>query len=83
MTKQWRRRLGIVLILGIAGAAVLLWPATDPLADVETVAIRVGETPSTGSAIDFESELGVILGERNIRIVSNDRRQMLSLRWMM
>jgi hypothetical protein len=52
-------------------AAVLLWPAPDPFAGVETVAIRVGAEPAA-SPIDFESELSVVLGDRSIRIVSDE-----------
>jgi len=50
---------------------IVLWPAPDPLAGVETVALRVGDEPAP-TAVDFESELRVILGDRDIRIVSDE-----------
>jgi len=55
----------------IAIVVIVLWPAPDPLADAETVAIRVGDEPAP-AAVDFESELRVVLGDRDIRIVSDE-----------
>lgn len=66
------------LILGSAGvlvAAVLvivLWPAPNPLAGVETVAVRVGEDSPSSQAFDYEEELGLVLSGRDIRIVSDE-----------
>ena len=72
MNKRWRTMGGVVLVLAVAIAVVLLWPAPDPLADVETVAVRVGVVDVSTSRVDFEHELLVILGERDIRIVSDE-----------
>jgi len=55
----------------VAIVVIVLWPAADPLAGVETVAIRVGDEPAAG-VVDFESELRVALGDRDIRIVSDE-----------
>jgi len=63
---------GIIAVLVIVVLVVVLWPAPDPLADVETVAIRVGNEPARSSGPDFERELSVVLGDRNIRIVGNE-----------
>jgi len=66
------------LILGSAGvlvAAVLvivLWPAPDPLAGVETVSVRLGEDSPSSQAFDYEEELGLVLSGRDIRIVSDE-----------
>jgi hypothetical protein len=57
--------LAVVLVL-------LLWPAPDPLADVETVAVRVGNDASSSQVVDFETELGLVLSGRNIRVVSDE-----------
>ena len=51
---------------------IVLWPAPDPLAGVETVAVRVGDEQATSSGVDFESGLRVALGNRHIRIVSDE-----------
>jgi len=59
-------------ILVAAILAVLLWPAPDPLADVETVAVRVGDEQASSRGVDFNSELLVVLGDRNIQIVSDE-----------
>jgi len=69
------RRTCIGLALGaVIGAVVvvILWPAPDPLAGVETVAVRLGAPPPSPGAVDFESELRVVLGRRDIRIVSDE-----------
>ncbi len=63
---------GGLAAVAIAVVVILLWPAADPLAGVETVAVRVGDEPSSSGGIDFESELHVILGDRDIRIVSDE-----------
>jgi len=63
--------LGSVAAVVIAIGVIVLWPAPDPLAGVETVALRVGDEPAP-TAVDFESELRVILGDRDIRIVSDE-----------
>ncbi len=55
----------------VAAVVIVLWPAPDPLAGVETVAVRVGDEPASGD-VDFESELRVVLGDRDIEIVSDE-----------
>lgn len=55
----------------VAVVVIVLWPAPDPLAGVETVAVRVGDEPASGD-VDFESELRVVLGDRDIEIVSDE-----------
>lgn len=58
----------LFLIVVIAVAAVILWPAPDPLADVDTVAL--GSSDSFGDRVMDGFE--VALGEnRKIRIVAN------------
>ena len=65
-------RIGLILAgVALVVAVVLLWPAPDPLAGVETVAVRVGSS-SRPAGLDVQSELDVILGDRNIRIVSDE-----------
>jgi len=70
-----RRTKWLAGLLGILIAAILvivLWPAPDPLAGVETVAIRVGDEIPSHQAVDYEGELGVVLSGRDIRIVSDE-----------
>jgi len=55
----------------VAAVVIVLWPAPDPLAGVETVAVRVGDRPASDD-VDFESELRVVLGDRDIEIVSDE-----------
>ena len=55
----------------VAAVVIVLWPAPDPLAGVETVAVRVGDRPASDD-VDFESELRVVLGNRDIEIVSDE-----------
>jgi len=65
--------VGSIAIVVVAAILVLLlWPAPDPLADVETVAVRVGNDASSSQAVDFETELGLVLSGRNIRVVSDE-----------
>ncbi len=65
-------------ILGISGGVLvvllllLLWPAPDPLRDAETVALRFGAEPAS-SPLDVESELQVVLNDRDLRIVSDEQ----------
>jgi len=64
--------LGGLGIIVVAVVVIVLWPAPDPLAGVETVAVRVGDEPAPSGHVDFESELRVVLGDRDIRIVSDE-----------
>ena len=67
---QWI--VGLAAILGVIFLVLFLWPAPDPLADVNTVAVRVGNDASSSQVVDFETELGLVLSGRNIRIVSDE-----------
>jgi len=71
-SKKRSRAIGIALLVVVAAiVVVVLWPTPDPLADVETVAVRVGEGTES-SPVDMEGELEVVLGDRNIRVVSDE-----------
>ena len=67
---QWI--VGLSAILATAVLVLLFWPAPDPLAGVDTVAVRVGNDTSSSQVIDFETELGLVLSGRNIRVVSDE-----------
>jgi len=56
----------------VAVAVLLAWPAPDPFAGVETVALRIGDE-AVSPVVDFAGELRVVLGRRNLRIVSDER----------
>jgi hypothetical protein len=56
----------------VAVAVLLAWPAPDPLAGVDTVALRIGDE-AVSPVVDFAGELRVVLGRRNLRIVSDER----------
>jgi len=64
--------LGIAAALAIAIAVILLWPAPDPLANVDTVAIRIGDSAGDSGRVDVEERLRVALGDRDIEIVTDE-----------
>jgi hypothetical protein len=69
------RRAWVLLCAGVvvvAVAAVLAWPPADPFAGTKTVALRVS-ADSASPVIDVPAELEVVLGSRNLRIVSDER----------
>ena len=72
MTKNARWIGGAVVIVAMAAVVIVLWPAPDPLAGVETVAVRVGDGTQDPAGVDVEQELQIVLGDRNIRIVSDE-----------
>jgi len=72
MKTQTRNRIAVVGVTMMVIAAVLLWPPRDPLAGVESVAIRVGDVPPRQSDVQFTEELGIVLDDRDIRIVSDE-----------
>jgi hypothetical protein len=61
-----------VAVLVAAAAVTLAWPPADPFAGAETVALRTDSGPSSPE-IDVAAELTVVLGDRNLRIVSDER----------
>ena len=72
MTSKTKWIVGLIGVLAAAILVIVLWPAPDPLAGVETVAIRVGDEPPSRGAFDYEEELGIVLSGRDIRIVSDE-----------
>ena len=73
MSSRTRWITGLSAILAVAILALLfVWPTPDPLAGVETVAVRVGTNAVPSQAFDFETELGLVLSGRNIRVVSDE-----------
>jgi hypothetical protein len=65
------------ILVGVSAVVVvvvvlLAWPAPDPFIGVDTVALRIGNEASS-SVVDFAGELRVVLGRRNLRIVSDER----------
>ena len=72
MKKRTAWILGIVGVLAVAIAVILLWPAPDPLANVDTVAIRVGDSAVGSGRVNVEEGLRVALGDRHIQIVTDE-----------
>jgi len=72
MKKRTAWILGIVAALAIAIAVILLWPAPDPLANVDTVAIRIGDSAGSSGRVDVEERLRLALGDRDIEIVTDE-----------
>ncbi len=71
MRERFRWWMGLLAIaLGLV--VVLLWPAPDPLAGVETVALRVGSDGASHRDVDYQEELSLVLSGRDIRIVSDE-----------
>ena len=73
MGKKWTISASVVAVIAIAVLVIVFWPAGDPLAGVETVAIQApnwGEEPQ-GEIIEgpFIDGLEVTLGEKNVTIV--------------
>lgn len=54
-----------VAAVGLAAGVFMIWPASDPLANVDSVIIRSAETTITVA----EQELRILLRERGIEIV--------------
>lgn len=76
MTKRrWGLTLGGIVLLVIG--ALLLWPTSDPLANVQTVALQLpGQQSQPATATGSEQPplargLKVALGERHIRIITD------------
>jgi len=62
------------MIAGVAVAAVaaaLAWPPADPFAGAKTVALK--SESGAGMGIDVEAELRIVLNERDLRIVSDEK----------
>ena len=70
--RPWLWIGGLLWVLIIVAVIIVLLPATDPLAGVETVAVRVGNEPAAPQGVSFEDELRVVLGARDIRIVADE-----------
>ncbi len=69
------RRAWVLLCAGlvvVAVAAVLAWPPADPFAGIKTVALRTS-ADSASPVVDVAAQLEVVLGNRNLRIVSDER----------
>jgi len=72
MSRSGVRVAGVLGAIVVAIVVIVLWPAPDPLAGVETVAVRVGDGTQDPAGVDVEQELQIVLGDRNIRIVSDE-----------
>ncbi len=75
MSKTWEWILSGLAVVAIACLIIVLWPAGDPLAGVESVAVTPpdwGGTPR-GAAVQgpFLRELELTLGDKNITIVAD------------
>ena len=70
--RPWLWVGGFLWVVIIAAIIIVLLPAPDPLAGVDTVAIRVGDEPAAPQGVDFEDELRLVLGDRDIRIVGGE-----------
>ena len=68
---KWRWIGGAIGAVIVAIVILVLLPAPDPLAGVETVAVRVGDD-APSSAVDVESQLRIALGDRDITIVGDE-----------
>jgi hypothetical protein len=56
----------------VAVVVILAWPAPDPFTGARTVALRIGDEASS-AAVDFAGELRVVLGRRDLQIVSDEQ----------
>ena len=72
MASKTKWIVGLIGILAAAILVIVLWPAPDPLAGVETVVVRVGDDSASSQAFDFKEELSLVLSGRDIRIVADE-----------
>ncbi len=72
MNRRTKWAAGSIGILVAAILVIVLWPAPDPLAGVDTVVVRVGDDSPSSQAFSFEEELSLVLSGRSIRIVSDE-----------
>ena len=72
MSAKTKWIVGLMSILVAVILVIALWPAPDPLAGVDSVAIRVGDDSASSQAFDYEEELSLVLSGRNIRIVADE-----------
>ena len=72
MKKTGRWIGGILAAVIVAIVVIVLWPAADPLAGVETVAVRLGGEAIGGGPIDVENELRAFIGDHDIQIVADE-----------
>ncbi|MFC2083169.1 hypothetical protein ACFLSG_03925 [Candidatus Bipolaricaulota bacterium] len=68
-TKWIAGSIGVVIAVVLV---ILLWPAPDPLAGVDTVAVRIGDNSPSSQAFDLEEQLNLVLSGRSIQIVSDE-----------
>jgi hypothetical protein len=69
------RRSWVFLCIGVfvvVVAVALAWPPANPFAGAKTVALRV-DPGSASAGVDVAAELEVVLNERNLRIVSDEK----------
>ena len=72
MKKTGRWIGGILAAVIVAIVVIVLWPAADPLAGVETVAVRLGGESIGDGPIDVENELRAFVGDHDIQIVADE-----------
>lgn len=72
MKKTGRWIGGILAAVIVAIVVIVLWPAADPLAGVETVAVRLGGESIGDGPVDVEDQLRVFLGDHDIQIVADE-----------
>lgn len=72
MTRRTRWLVGVGVIM-VGGAVALAWPPADPLAGAQTVALRTDSGVAASPVVDVDAELRVVLNERNLTIVSDER----------
>lgn len=73
--RGWRITVWLIALVAAGVLVVVFWPVPDPLADVETVALRLDEDPEReGVGAWFEDELKIVLNNRNITIVADEAR---------
>ena len=68
-SRRWVWSIPAAIVVAVV--VIVVWPAADPLAGIESVAIRVGDEPQP-AAVNFDDELRVVLGDRGIRIVADE-----------
>ena len=71
MSRAGRIVLSGIGMIVVAVVVIVLLPAPDPLADADTIFIRFAGAEDPGNTEPAEQGLGIVLGEKNLTIVSD------------
>lgn len=71
MKRRSKVMLGVLVAIAVAIAAIVLWPAPDPLRNARTVYLDTGAAQGDHGAAELEDGLGFVLNDRNLVLVAS------------